>query len=153
MPRKKEEFDYESDIAIDEDDLFNEWLAHPNLAFKYGKALAKAKKEHSNAWEDLKVARSEIIKDYKEDNPKATGPMIEAHYRTHNYHIDAKSVLIEAEYKVNLLQTASDNFNYQRKEALKNLVKLRGQDYYSSEDKDFDKEATKQKIANRRKRR
>jgi hypothetical protein len=116
-------FDYEDDLSIDEDAYDDEWLAQSSLMFKYGRAAAILKKRMADIHEDLKVARSEIVKEFKESNKKVTGVEIEAHYRTHPRHVKLKKKFINAEFEVNLIEAAISSL-HQKKAALQDLVRM-----------------------------
>jgi len=60
----------------------------------------------------------------------ASAPNIEAFYREHQDHIDAKDELIESEYQAAVIRSAVFAFN-QRKVALEELVRLHGMQYFA----------------------
>ena len=126
-----ENYDYASDVIIDKDALDDEWINQPSLFMRYAEAQAESKMELDRAHEAVKVARSEIIRELKNDYPKMTEKVIEAHYRTDERHLDAKEAMIEAEYVYNMLNAAVMAM-HQRKMALENLVRLQGQEYFST---------------------
>ncbi len=123
------EYNYAEDLAIDLHKLEEEWQKQPQLCVKYSNTLADAIKAKDKIWERLKVRRSELIK-WASANPgeleggKATGPVVEAYYRTHQDHRDLKDDLVEAEYQVNILQGIANSFDYQRKAAIEGEVAL-----------------------------
>ncbi len=118
------DFDFENDISIDEDALDDEWLVQANLFWKYSQALVFARKELRDLHEEVKVTRSKIVKELKSDNKKITGPEIEAGYRTDQRHIDAKEAMIEAEFKVDLLEVALNSIR-EKRYAISDLVKIK----------------------------
>ena len=118
-------FDYDKDTAIDPDDLVEEWLGLSNMFFNYNKALAKAEKKVKEVWEDLKVARSQLVKKAKEENSKMTGPEIEAYYRDHDDHKQAKQNLFDAEYERDLVKSAIGAF-YRKETGMLEVGKLVG---------------------------
>ena len=124
------DFDYEEDIFIDPDALDVECLEQPSLFMKYAEIKAEAKREHDQAWERAKVVRSELTKECKENEPKATAPMIEAYYRTHPDHVEAKQELIDCEFVLNMADLAISALHH-RKAALENLVRLGGMEYFA----------------------
>lgn len=124
------DFNYEEDLRIDPDALDVEWLEQPGLYMKYCRASAQAQKEWKEAEQRVKVIRSQLIKEAETVLPKATAPKMEAFYRDHPKHQQAKQEAIEAEYRANLLQNAVFAFN-QRKTALEKLVALASMNYFA----------------------
>jgi hypothetical protein len=118
------EFDYEKDLAIDPHMLDEEWLLQPVLAYEYGKELAYAKRVRDKAAENVKIVRSNLVKDASKNLDKPTVANVESYYRTHNDHLQAKDELIEAEFTVNVLQAAVDAISWDRRASLENEVKL-----------------------------
>lgn len=142
------EFDYEEDLAIDSQALDVEWLKQPQLLMKYSIASAQAEKKAKQAHERVKLVRSELIKKatrnpkkYLDEGVKPTAPNIEAFYREHPDHINAKDELIEAEYQAAIIRSAVFAFN-QRRVALEELVRLHGMQYFAGpkEPRDLSKE-------------
>jgi hypothetical protein len=131
------EFNYEKDIRISEGDLDIEWLEQAELAIKYGRIWANAQKKLTLAEENIKVIRAELIaeanespKKYcKKEKPNAAD--IEAYYRTHPDHVQAKKEWVEAQYECNMAAVAKNEFSFTRKAALENLVQLHGQNYFA----------------------
>lgn len=129
--------DYRTDMRIDDQMLDIEWEDQPELAMKYGRIWADAHKRLQQAEERVKIVRSELIKEVNEDPVKCTGKEkptvtdIEAYYRTHERHIEAKKEWIEAEYECNMAEIAKNEVSFTRKAALENLVILLGQDYFA----------------------
>lgn len=132
------ENNYQEDLRIDPDYLDTEWLNQPKLASKYGKIWAQAQKKVAEAEENIKVIRAELIAQVTE-NPekylgsgmKATVATIEAYYRNHKKHKEAKQEWIEAQYEANMAEVAKWEIGNSRKTALENLVKLHGQNYFA----------------------
>jgi len=123
-------FDYHAELEIDEFDFVNEWLTQPKLFAKYAEACTEAKEIKDRKHEELKVARSELIIECKTDNPKATGPEIEAYYRTHKKHKRLKKELLAVEKDHNHLCDAVQAFK-QRKYSLEELQQLYRDKYYA----------------------
>lgn len=128
--------DYENDVNIDINSLDKEWLDLPFLLAEYGERCANAKRKMLKAEEKVKTIRSEIILDVARNpdvlgpNVKPTAPNIEAYYRDHPDHQDAKDELINSTHNHEVIQSAV--FALQaKKQALENLVKLHGMDYFS----------------------
>jgi len=134
-----EEYDravYEDDLAIDPDDLVEEWLKHPSMYFQYSELLSIAKRKMAIAHERIKVVRSELIKKAHKHpkkhlkGMKLTAPVVEAYYRDHEDHKEAKEDLINAEFDVSILEAAVWSFSH-RKKALENLVQLLSLRYFA----------------------
>ena len=129
---------YQKDKLIDPSALDVEWLGQAALAIKYGKNWAECTKRVTEAEEQVKITRAELIKEANEEpdtclgeGVKPTGPNVEAYYRTHADHIAAKNEWIEAQYELNMASVAKSEIGYTRKLALENLVKLHGQNYFA----------------------
>ena len=129
---------YEIDTVIDETALDVEWLEQAGLAIKYGILYAKAKREVANAEEAIKVLRSELVKKanlnpdkYLGEEVKPTGPNVEAFYRNHKKHKEAKANLIRLQFELDVAEIAKNEIGFTRKAALENLVKLHGQQYFA----------------------
>ena len=123
------EYDYEKDVEINEFELEKEWLNQASLYMKYAEASAQAEAEMLEAHEAIKIRRSELIKECKEDNPKATAPEIESYYRTDSEHQELKTKWIEAQHNFRILEGVVKSM-YMRKSALENLVRMSLSAYY-----------------------
>lgn len=129
--------DYEKDITIDPNALDIEWLRQPELAFQYGKYWTECKENLAKAEENIKLIRSELSQEAF-SNPsvmgkdvKATAPSVEAYYRNHLDHIEAKKRLIEAQSECDIAEIAYKEISISRKAALQNLVELHGHHYFA----------------------
>lgn len=122
--------DFNKDIAINPEELDLEWLRQPQLYAKYAARVANANANAKRADEKVKVVRSELIIEAQEKLQKATAQTIEAYYRTHPRHIEAKQEWLEASYEAEMLQNSMWALN-NRKDALENLVKLHMAQYFS----------------------
>jgi len=131
------ELNYEKDIRISEGDLDLEWLSQAELAMKYGRIWAAARKKLTLAEENIKVIRAELIAEANEDpkkcckKEKPNAADIEAYYRTHPDHKQAKEEWVQAQYECNMAEVAKNEFSFTRKAALENLVQLHGQNYFA----------------------
>ena len=125
-----EEFDYEHDLEIDQFNLDREWVQQPNLFMKYSQAAAEADAEVKQLHEKLKVLRSELILESRTEGGAKNANEQEAYYRTKPAFKKLKQKLIESEHEAQILQSTVFAFQ-QRKQALENLVKLHGQQYFS----------------------
>lgn len=150
--------EYENDLEIDPDKLDQEWLNQPYLFMKYAEKSAEAKKAMDEASEKVKVIRSLLIKECKNNFKKATALEIESYYRQDNRHVKAKKAHIQAEFEYNVLNNIVFAL-HQRKTALENLVRLWADQYYSSPrtpenansemESEMRKKAVRDKIRNR----
>lgn len=118
-------FDYDKDTAIDPDDLVEEWLGLPNMFFNYQKELAKKEKVAKEAHELVKVTRSRLRKEAKEEGEAKTESEKEDYYRTHSDHMEAKQAWIDAEYERDLVKSAIGAF-YRKETGMEEVGKLIG---------------------------
>ena len=140
------EFDYEKDLQIDPHYLDAEFMNHPVLFMKYAQESARANKAAKEAEENVKTVRSIIINDAKKSEVKYTESTLEAHYRTHPDYIEAKDISVEATFYADLCTNAV--FAMQaRKSALENLVRLHGQEYFSTPQEPRDLPEAAQRLA------
>jgi hypothetical protein len=117
------ELNYQEDIAIDPEQLLEEWLKLPSLFFNYGKELAETDREVKEVWEKLKVRTAELIAEAKQNDPKATMQLIESYYRTHPDHQKLKQEKIDAEFNKDLISAAHQSF-YHKSKSLESAVAL-----------------------------
>jgi len=129
---------YEEEMIIDETALDVEWVEQARLSLKYGRHWAECKNELTLAEENIKLVRSELIKEVNEDPEgclgegiKPTAPVVEAYYRNHKRHKAAKQEWVEAMFEANVAEIAYKEVSWTRKAALENLVKLHGQQYFA----------------------
>ena len=128
--------DFKEDIKIDEFALDKEWIKQPRLFAGYCEELANADRDVGKAKEKLEVVRAELLRDII-DNPsnfgleKTTQAMIDAVIITDGRYIEAQSYLNTLLYEKNMIQNAVRAMDM-KKSALENLVKLHGQNYFST---------------------
>jgi hypothetical protein len=142
---------YEEDVKIDETALDVMWLNHGSLAVRYARQAAHMRKLAKQAEDRVKVVKSELIRKANEDplatthKDKPTAADIEAYYRTHPDHKEAKEAWIEAEYQADYAGQVQMEMAVGRKAALENLVTLHGQQYFAgpSVPRDLSREAAK----------
>jgi cellulose biosynthesis protein BcsQ len=126
---------YEDDIRIDETSLDIEWLEQATLFLRYSKNAALREKEKDQAKEALDLAKSELDRDIR-TNPekygieKITDKVVENIIPTQDQYKEASEAFINAKYEWNVAKGAVDAFN-QRKEALENLTRLNGQNWFA----------------------
>ena len=129
--------DYKNDVKINDAALDLEWLDQAELAVKYGVEWKAAKKKVAILDEKVKVIRSKLVRKAWKDPPKYLGQpkgsiqTVEAFYRTHKKHIEAKVALFDAEEELDLISIAKSEICYTRKTALENMVKLYAADYFA----------------------
>lgn len=129
--------DYEKDKQLHPDKLDIHWLEQATIGIKYGKYAAKMAKIAAEAEEDIKIVRSKLIKLANEQplkyckKEKPTAQDVEAFYRTHKEHIEAKQAFIDATYEADVARAVYMELGLGRKAALENLVKLHGQQYFA----------------------
>lgn len=131
----KEEFNYREDLEINEHALEKELLRQPLLFSKYSDLLAEAEKRVKKCEEQEKVLRSQLILQAAngeiKELGKATAQTIEAWFRDHPDHKEAKRNLIQAEYERDILQGVVSSFRI-RTNMLENMVKLYLSNYYTT---------------------
>ena len=129
--------DYESDMTIDDSSLDVECLEQGNLALKYGRIYAEAKRDVEYAEEKLKIIRSELIREANEDpegccgKEKPNAGDIEAYYRNHEDHKAAKKELIDLTFELTMTEHAKNEVCFTRKAMLEALITLHGQQYFA----------------------
>jgi hypothetical protein len=137
---------YEEDIEIDPSALDVESLRQASLFYQYSKLVSDLKRKHALAWENLKVIRSELILQAAEDKTLKNAQAVEAYYRVHPKHQEAKAGLIQAEFEMNTAQDACSSMR-QRKDMIENLTRLAMADYFArpSEPRDLAGESSKKR--------
>lgn len=133
-----DELDYERDLEIDPNALDIAALEQANLAMKYGKANAHYERVVKKADEKIKITRARLIRECNEDpegclgkGNKATAVNVEAYYREHPDHIQAKEEWIEAVHASSLAKAAVDAVSFQRKKMIEILAQLIQIEYFS----------------------
>jgi sensor domain CHASE-containing protein len=126
---------YERDMNIDESALDVEWLEQSSLVMKYARHEAEAEKAKDLSKENLDLVRAKLDKDVR-SNPESYG--IEKITET----VVSNTIITQDEYRTAYAVYLEANFNYslaknamkavvQRKDALENLVRLHGQNYFA----------------------
>ena len=129
------QFDYEQDTTIDPDALDTEWLEQPRLMMRYSKFLANARRELEQAKERLDIVRAELDKEIRTDPEKfgivkVTEGAINSTILTDTRFQNGQKELNDAQYEVNMAQGAVRAVEG-KKDALENLVRLHGQQYFA----------------------
>jgi hypothetical protein len=123
-------FNYEQDTAIDPEDLLEEFLRLPSTFYRYQRELAEKEKEVKGVWEDLKVTRSKLVGEAREEGGAKNATEIEAYYRQHPDHIKAKKKLIQAEYERDLTKAAVSAF-YRKETGMEWVGRLIKMEYWA----------------------
>lgn len=154
----KPEFTYEKDTTIDASALDIEWLQQPQLMMKYTQHEAKCQQRYESAKTNYDIIKAELYKDISSnpeeyDLAKTTEIAIQQAMRQTAKYKDAKDTLHQAQYNWNMAQAAVKSM-YAKKDALENLVRLYGQQYFAGPsmprniDKEWEKKE-KQKQSNK----
>jgi hypothetical protein len=128
---------YKDDVKIDPTSLELEWMDQAELAVTYGKEWSTLKKKVALLDEEIKVVRSELVREAWEfpekclKQSKATAQTVEAYYRNDKKHKRLKQEWIEAQEELDLVEVAKNEIAFTRKSALENLVKLYVSDYFA----------------------
>jgi len=142
----KEELNYKRDVQINPHKLDKEWIAQPALVIDYNEALAYAKNETDKAKEALEIATANAINmivktEEKRPTEKVMDAMITADPAIQKLTQD----LIKARHAEALLVAACRGID-QRGQALSNLVKLHGMNYFAEPEADVRDRATLQEL-------
>lgn len=126
---------YENDIRIDCDQLDLEWLEQANLFMKYARNAAGCRKYLDEVKEKLDLVKAELDKKIREKPEnykieKITEAVVSATIIQQEDFKVANKEYLEAKYELDIVQAAVSAMN-QRKEALENLVKLHGMQYFA----------------------
>jgi hypothetical protein len=141
-----EDLNFEQDTAIDETALDVEWLQQASLLMKYCRHEALCQKKFEQAEANYQITKAELDRDVRE-NPKKfdllkeTEGAINAAIRATDEYRDAKVQVTETQYEWNMAKSAVRSL-YAKKDALENLVRLHGQQYFAgpSVPRNLDKE-------------
>ena len=126
---------YEEDIQIDETALDVEWLDQPSLMMKYSRHAAEMRKRVDLAKEKLEYVKAKIDKDIRTNPDKfgidkvTEGAIFSAIQSTETFK-EASTKVIETKFELDIAQAAVIAIS-QRKDALENLVRLYGQQYFA----------------------
>jgi len=129
------ELNYEKDVSIDDSSLDVEWLAQARLTFKYCQLEADARKAMDDTKSQLDIVEAELDKEIRNnpeafDLPKITESAIKSAILVNENYINAKDEYAQAQYELNMAQAAVRSI-YAKKDALENLVRLHGQQYFA----------------------
>ncbi|MFW6272182.1 MAG: hypothetical protein ACOC2U_00165 [bacterium] len=147
---------YVKDMYIDDTALDVEWTEQAELATEWGEKWVEAQDVFLRADENVKIVRSELIlkinknpEKYLGEGIKPTDAKIEAAYRVHPKHKEAKEQWLNAKKELADLEVAKNEIAFTRKSALENLVTLHGQGYFAgpSMPRDLNKERRNRKVS------
>lgn len=126
---------YEKDMFIDDSALDVEWLEQPSLMFKYSTHEAEKERERDLAKEALDLVKADLDRNIRE-NPdkygiaKVTETVILNTIITQDEYKEAYHKFLDIQYEYNIAKVAVRAVA-QRKDALENLVRLHGQQYFA----------------------
>lgn len=130
------DLEYEKDLFIDESSLDVEWLNQPTLMMRYSRELAKAEKEVARLKEKRQVIYATTEKDVR-NNPsdykisgKITEEVVKNTVLSSDEYQEITEELIDAQYESSMVKGAVEAVK-QRKDALQDLVRLHGQQYFA----------------------
>lgn len=129
------ELNYEKDVRIDPDALDTEWLEQAPLMMKYTQHEARCRRQLEQAKTEVSIVEAELDKEIRSnpdkfDLPKITETAIKSAIQTDKDFLEAQENLREAEYELNMASAAVRSI-YGKKDALENLVRLFGQQYFA----------------------
>ena len=131
-----EDFDFESDLNIDPDNLDIEWLNQPKLLMKYSKLEADAKAELEKAKEYVAFIKAQTDSSIRKDPTVFGIDKITEGAITSAINVDANvREAVQRQNKIQHLLNLVTNMVRaidQRKSSLENLVKLFGMEYFAS---------------------
>lgn len=145
--------DYEEDVAIDESALDVEWLRQPQLTVKYCRLATKTKEVVDQTKEQLDVTRAMLDRDIRSDPVKynvvkITEGVVTNTILLQDEHQRASENYLQARYEYEMARVAVAAIQT-KKDALENLVKLHGMQYFAgpSAPRDLSKERQRQSNA------
>lgn len=126
---------FEEDIRIDEDALDIEWLNQPRLMLKYSKISAEAKMEMLLRKEVLDLIKADLDKEIRSDPEKfgivkITETAVSNTIISHKLYKEANTAYLQAQYEADIARGAVSAVEH-KKDALENLVRLFGQNYFA----------------------
>lgn len=128
--------DYERDLYIDESSLDVEWLNQPLLMLRYTRERAKAEREVARLKRKLRITAATLDKDVR-TNPgdfkitvKLTETVVLNAVLCDEEYEEVEKELMEANYELSMIEGAVESIK-QRKDALQDLVRLFGQQYFA----------------------
>lgn len=125
----------EDDIRIEESALDVEWLEQPRLMLKYGTISAEQKLILDKAKDKLELTKAELDKEIRNDPgafgiTKITEAAVNSAILTDPRYINAQQHYNQCQYQFNISRHTCQAID-QRKDALENMVKLHGMQYFA----------------------
>lgn len=128
---------YYKDLEIDQYNLLKEWREQPKLYLEYAEEASQAQEEVNRLKDELEVLESQVNLEIRSneyermpEKAKVTEGLITSLLRTDPRVIALRQEYNEALYNADVLKKSEKAF-YMRKEALENIVKLTGREYYA----------------------
>ena len=126
---------FEEDIRIDEDALDIEWLNQPRLMLKYSKISAEAKMEMLLRKENLDLVKADLDKEIRSDPEKfgvvkITETAVSNTIISHKLYKEANTAYLQAQYEADIAKGSLSAVEH-KKDALENLERLFGQNYFA----------------------
>jgi hypothetical protein len=129
------EFDYDADLSIDQSALDAEWLDQPRLMMRYAENSVLCRMRMDEAKEELELVRAKLdkrIREFPEDYGvgKLTESVVQSCILMDEGYQEAPAKLSRARYDSDLAKAAVSAVE-QRRDALENLVRLFGLQYFA----------------------
>lgn len=123
-------------LLIDENALDKEWLRQPKLFFEHAHDLADQRDIYERKKRSLELERANLDKAIRDDPEafgltKLTENLVTNTIIRQESFIQKQDKLNEAKYELDLAQAIVTSLD-QKKAALENLVRLHGQNYFST---------------------
>lgn len=130
-----QESTYVDDMRIDENMLEVEWLEQPTLMFKYSKLAAEVRKRLDRCKDSLDLVKANLDTAIRSDPEqfnisKITEAVVTNTILQQDEYQEAQTELVDVKYELDLAMGAVYAINA-RKDALENLVKLYGMQYFA----------------------
>lgn len=127
--------DYSLDMEINPGELDIEWINQPALMMKYTKKAAELREKRDLLKEELELLKAQLDKEVRSDPEeygltKTTETIIQNTVISIDEYQDLLKTYLRASYEVNVAQGVVQAIE-QRKQALENLVRLHGQQYFA----------------------
>ena len=142
---------YEGDISISCEELDIEWLEQPELMMRYSRHQARCALELDKAKERLEVVKAELDKKIRQhpekfDVAKITETVVSNTIITQAEYTAAQGEMLDAKFEFDIARAAVSAING-RKDALENLVRLHGMQYFAGPNmpRDLNKEVERKK--------
>ena len=116
------EYNYDEDVAIDPDNILEEWLELSSKFWGYARAIADVEKEVQQIWEKNKVIKAQLVAEAKTNGAKNDADR-EAYYRPHPDYQKATQDLINIQHERDLITAARDSF-YRKEKGLEGASKI-----------------------------